>query len=252
MKYSSVVAWDRLAHWFQINRASKGSDYDLIQEPALMELVGDVAGESILDIGCGFGALAIELAKKKAQVTAFDPSAQMIALARRGAEESHQQVNFVQTTMAEFQEKYASLFDTVLSVNTLRYLDDPAALVELATSHLAPKGRFILSDVHPIANAGGKPGEMDERKVSQYFDRSPRDITFQREDGEREDVRINPRPLADIFALLTSRGLAVTTFLEPQPKEERLCEENRKYYDVGNRFPMYYVIEAVQFCRGSS
>ena len=128
--------------------------------------------------------------------------------------------------------------------NVLRYLSDPAKLMELAVSSLAPKGRFILSEVHPIVNAGGLPGEMGERRVSRYFDHNPRNHTFRLHNGEQVELRFFHRILADIFALLTSNGFAITRFLEPQPREELVCNENRKYYEAGNRFPMYYVIEA--------
>jgi predicted RNA methylase len=53
------------------------------ERPAVIAMLGDVAGRRVLDAGCGWGVLAAWLAEHGATVTAFDGSGEMTALARR-------------------------------------------------------------------------------------------------------------------------------------------------------------------------
>src|SRR5215471_9287639 len=53
-------------------------------KPAFREL-GDVAGLRVLDFGCGHGMAAVVLARRGAQVTAFDLSLGYLSEARRRA-----------------------------------------------------------------------------------------------------------------------------------------------------------------------
>ena len=48
----------------------------------ILEVLGDVAGKKVLDLGCGAGEAAVYLAKHGALVTAADASEQMLAVTR--------------------------------------------------------------------------------------------------------------------------------------------------------------------------
>ena len=53
------------------------------ERPAMLELAGDVRGRSVLDVGCGSGALSAALRDRGATVTGMDASAAMLDLASR-------------------------------------------------------------------------------------------------------------------------------------------------------------------------
>src|SRR5690349_24920731 len=58
---------------------------DVYQDPpmtALLRLVGDVAGLRLLDLACGHGRLARELARRGAQVVGIDISSALLDKAR--------------------------------------------------------------------------------------------------------------------------------------------------------------------------
>jgi SAM-dependent methyltransferase len=56
--------------------------------PRLLALLGDVAGKTVLDLGCGEGGYARELARRGAAVTGVDGSARLIQVARERASPS--------------------------------------------------------------------------------------------------------------------------------------------------------------------
>src|SRR5438477_13204952 len=81
---SSTRSWDSIADdWV---RHADTNDYrnDLLM-PLMLELLADVRGSSILDLGCGEGGYSRELARRGAKVVGVDGSSRLIARARERA-----------------------------------------------------------------------------------------------------------------------------------------------------------------------
>jgi len=64
------------------------------QEVLLMAAFGPITGRTILDVGTGTGRAALAFARAGAVVTGIDASEQMLAVARRTAEERHLNATF--------------------------------------------------------------------------------------------------------------------------------------------------------------
>jgi ubiquinone/menaquinone biosynthesis C-methylase UbiE len=56
-----------------------------LEQRLLLELIGDVRGRTVLDVGCGNGEPAIALWRRDAYVSGIDASLPMIEAARRRA-----------------------------------------------------------------------------------------------------------------------------------------------------------------------
>ncbi len=65
--------------------AEVGFSNAYVDRPSILALLGDVAGQHVLDAACGPGLYAGELVRRGAQVSAFDHSPQMVRLARQRA-----------------------------------------------------------------------------------------------------------------------------------------------------------------------
>jgi demethylmenaquinone methyltransferase / 2-methoxy-6-polyprenyl-1,4-benzoquinol methylase len=87
-------------------------------------------GDTVLDVACGTGAVALELVRQKGcAVVGVDQSPEMLAEARRRVGE---RVTLVEASAEELPFEDAS-FDGLTAAYLLRYLDDlPAGLRELA------------------------------------------------------------------------------------------------------------------------
>src|SRR5690348_14473258 len=70
--------WERLAGWWD---AHVGEDANLAVRPAVRRLLDLQPNERVLEIACGNGALARELARDGARVLATDFSAEFLRLA---------------------------------------------------------------------------------------------------------------------------------------------------------------------------
>jgi magnesium-protoporphyrin O-methyltransferase len=81
---TAVEAWSRLTSDAPVGRirATVRAGRDRMRDTLLDWLPADLRGRRLLDAGCGTGALAVEAARRGAQVVAIDLSPTLIGLAR--------------------------------------------------------------------------------------------------------------------------------------------------------------------------
>jgi demethylmenaquinone methyltransferase/2-methoxy-6-polyprenyl-1,4-benzoquinol methylase len=107
-------------------------------------------GEIVLDVACGTGAVAIELARRRgSQVVGIDQSPEMLAAGRRRLEQAGigHLVRLQEGRAEELPFPDAS-FDALTFTYLLRYVDDPGAvLVELARV-VRPGGTMAMLEFH--------------------------------------------------------------------------------------------------------
>ena len=84
---TAVAAWSRLTSDAPVGRirATVRAGRDEMRRTLLGWLPPDLRGRRLLDAGCGTGALAIEAARRGADVVAVDLSPSLIGLARERA-----------------------------------------------------------------------------------------------------------------------------------------------------------------------
>jgi trans-aconitate methyltransferase len=105
-------------------------------------------GESILDLGCGTGQLASEIAGSGARVRGFDYAEPMIERARA----NYPELAFDIMDAREFY--YEEPFDAVFSNAALHWINDPEAVIGCMYRALRPGGRLVIE-------MGGKGNVQD-------------------------------------------------------------------------------------------
>ena len=124
----------------------------------LVELARLESGESVLDVGCGTGALAIAAKDRLGpggQVCGVDPSSEMVARARRKATRAGVDVRF-ETAAIEALPFPDATFDAVLSSLMLHHLNEEdrgQGIAEIARV-LKSGGKFLAVDI------GGRDGKQ--------------------------------------------------------------------------------------------
>ena len=113
---------------------------------ALIDILTPQAGEKILDLGCGTGALTAQLAAKGCQVTGIDQDANMIALARQ----TYPELTFFQQDAEHIT--LTETFDAVFSNAALHWMDIGKVFPQLAKC-LRTGGRIAaeMGGIHNIA-----------------------------------------------------------------------------------------------------
>ena len=123
--------------------------------PEELDLLGDVAGLSLLHLQCNSGQDSLSLARLGADVTGVDISDEAIAFARLLSDESGILAHFEREDLFAWFEQAASdrrLFDRVFtSYGTICWLSDLDTWARGIASVLKPGGRFTFMEFHPFA-----------------------------------------------------------------------------------------------------
>src|SRR5699024_69542 len=78
-----IKRWDRFADTYAKNHGQHGDPHkEVLLNPTLFALMGNVSGMEVLDAGCGEGYLSRMISRKGANVTADDYSTSMLAIAK--------------------------------------------------------------------------------------------------------------------------------------------------------------------------
>ncbi len=123
-----------------------GQITDALEQQLLFELLGAVAGKALLDVGCGDGELASELARRGAIVTGLDAEPAMLAAARRRAETEGTQLRLYegQAEQLPFNDKS---FDCVLAVTVLCFVAEAERAVAEMARVLKPGGYLVIGEL---------------------------------------------------------------------------------------------------------
>ncbi|MCB1917000.1 MAG: methyltransferase domain-containing protein [Rhodocyclaceae bacterium] len=101
----------------------------------LLRLLAPQAGERILDLGCGDGALTRHLVDAGCTVVGVDASAEMIAAAQARGIDAH--------VMDGHALHFDAPFDAVFSNAALHWMTEPDAVLAGVHRALVPGGRFV-------------------------------------------------------------------------------------------------------------
>jgi SAM-dependent methyltransferase len=108
-------------------------------------LAGDLAGRRVLDVGCGTGTVAVQLATRYGcRVWGIDPSPEMLAVAKQKAGAAAR-FKLARAEQLPFKEAW---FERATMVSVAHHVDRPLAFAELARV-VGPEGRVVISNADP-------------------------------------------------------------------------------------------------------
>jgi ubiquinone biosynthesis O-methyltransferase len=123
-----------------------GATTERLEGQLILELIGDVSGCRVLDIGCGDGEFALELMKRGALVTGIDSSPAMIDAARSRATQHNADITF-QVAVAEHLPFPAEQFDVVTAITILCFVEDAGSVFSEIARVLRPSGHLVIGEL---------------------------------------------------------------------------------------------------------
>ncbi|MFK7755033.1 MAG: magnesium protoporphyrin IX methyltransferase [Sedimentitalea sp.] len=167
---TATRTWERLTSDAPVSgiRATVRKGRDRMRDVLLTQLPEDLRGARILDAGCGTGALAVELAKRGATVTAVDISPSLIEIAKSRCPEDVQ--DMITFAAGDMLDATWGTFDYAMAMDSLIYYDAPtvASILQRSADRVSHGFVFTLPPRTPLLMAMYRVGKLFPRS-----DRSP-------------------------------------------------------------------------------
>ena len=194
---------------------------DTIEKPIFLELLGDVSGLRILDLGCGDARFANELLEKECHsYVGLEGSQKMVQAARERLDDSRGTI--IHTTL-EAWEYPVGAFDLVLSRLVLHYIEDLVGLLANLYRTLAAGGRFVFSVEHPLLTCSTlsdqQPGKRSNRIVDEYFIKGARVVPWM-----GSEVIMYHRTIEEYYSGLQQAGFTIQQLRESRPRREQFSD----------------------------
>lgn len=123
--------------------------------PEETDLLGDISGRTLLHLQCNSGQDTLSLAARGALATGVDISDEAVAFATRLSAESGIPADFVRSDVFDYFDRAlaeGARFDRVFcSYGSIVWLSDLTVWATGIAGVLAPGGRFVIVDFHPVA-----------------------------------------------------------------------------------------------------
>ena len=210
----------------------RGADVarEWLNNPAFLELIGDVRGRRVLDAGCGEGYNTRILARRGGRLTGVDLSERMIALAREEERREPLGIDYVRTSYTDLGAFDDASFDAVVAFMSM--MDGPRFDLAMREAFrvLRPGGFLAFSITHPCFITKGSrwirdaQGVKIEWVVSRYFDPSGWVEQWRFTDAPADTVAFRSprfdRTLSEYVNTLIGAGFVLERIEEPRPSEE--------------------------------
>ena len=107
-----------------------------------------VAGQSIIDIGCGGGILSEALASMGAAVTGIDMGELPLNIARQHASDSGVTVEYRQDTAEAIAEARPGQYDIVTCLEMLEHVPEPGSVIAACAKLCKPGGHLYFATIN--------------------------------------------------------------------------------------------------------
>lgn len=214
---------------------------DTLEKPILLEMIGELTGQRILDLGCGDAAFGREaLNAGCGRYVGVEGSRNMLEAARSMLAGTAGEA--IEARIEEWSYPEAA-FDLVVSRLALHYVEDFAAVCASVYHTLADTGRFLFSVEHPVITSSDQAwrngGPRQAWIVDDYFETGPRVTNWL----GGEVVKYH-RTVEDYFATLQQAGFVVESLRESRPRRELFA--GVETYERRKRIPLFLLLAAVK------
>jgi SAM-dependent methyltransferase len=232
-------------HFYRTKKYPSGWFYnELLEMPAVFELLGNVKNKKILDFGCGSGIYAKILTKKGAIVKGFDVSEEMIKIAKKDNPKIDLRIG------SGYKIPFKEKFDIVIACLVLDYFEDWNKVFKEVSKVLDKNGIFIFSIGNPVSECctkiivdGEKLRILGKRN---YFEEKKLYAHWKTSDGkagvDNLDIKIPSyhKTYETIIRTILNNGFSIMGYKDTFPLK-RAKKLFPKDYDIFSKIPYFSV-----------
>jgi SAM-dependent methyltransferase len=248
-------AWDDNAdQWIRHVRAGWDRYREEFNNPMFLAFLPELAGKTVIDLGCGEGRNTREFARRGARLTGIDVSRKMIDAAMAAEAQELLGISYREASFSDLSTFDAGSFD--LAVSTMALMDGPDFEGAARAAHraLRPGGGLYFSVLHPCFVTPAQKwirndaGEEIGFRVGEYFSD---DIhidrwRFSAAPGETGDLFAMPRfphRLETYINGLTAAGFRILKIQEPRPTEA-MAAAHPRFARLRRHMPLFIYFAA--------
>ncbi len=243
--------WNGVANWYGDYLRNDDTYQRKVVFPGVLELLQPSAGKKYLDIACGEGSFAFELARTvNVRVTGIDAAPRLITRAKQLKRSNLSFITGDAQTLDQLMKPHS--FDGATCILALQNIEDYQAVIQAAARVLKPNSSLVFVINHPCFRAPRQSGwgfddqrKLQYRRVDSYL--SDNKVSILAHPGSDPSVATWSfhRPLTAYIQALTAAGFSVTNLEEwishrqsrPGPRAKA---ENRARLEI----PLFLAIRA--------
>ncbi len=221
-----------------------------------LALLGDLKGKTILHLQCHFGQDSISLSRLGAEVTGVDLSDKAIESAKKLANDTDSNAEFICCDIYDLPNHLDKQFDIIFtSYGTIGWLPDLAKWAKVVAKFLPPTGQFVFVEFHPVVWMFDvnfekifyryfNSGAIIESETGTYADKTAQ---------ISQEYTMWNHSLSEVITSLLNNGLEINAFKEydysPYDCFNKTVEFEPQRYRIAhleNNIPMVYSILATK------
>lgn len=247
---NNLTSWGKVANWYNnlIEKDENSYQRKLIL-PNIIRLVEAKKGEVIVDLACGQGFFAREVAKLGTKVIGVDISSELINIAKQDKTveyhiSSADKLDFLQNESV----------DKVIIILSLQNMEHASEVIKEVARVLKPRGKLFMVLNHPAFRIPKQSSwgwddtlKLQYRRLDSYLSESKEQIQMHPGEKPWEKTISFHRPLQFYFKTLAKNGFLVSRLeewtshktSEPGPKKEAEDRARRE-------FPLFLFLEVIK------
>lgn len=215
------TSWGKVAKWYDELLEGQDTYQEQVIKPNLLRILNIKNGEEILDVGCGQGFFAREIAKLGGKVVGVDVGSELIKIAK---EKSGSDETYLTLPAEDMKSLQSSRFDAAICILALQNIKDLNKAVSEISRVLKTGGRVVLVLNHPTfriptASSWGydEASNIQYRSITKYLSEITQEVDMTQGVTDIKKKKFTysyHRPLQLYFKTFAKNNLAVTRLEE--------------------------------------
>jgi ubiquinone/menaquinone biosynthesis C-methylase UbiE len=249
MKQTSKTSWGKEASWYSEHLKHGDTYHAKVILPNLVRLIEPQKGQHVLEIGCGEGFFAEELARRGSSVTGCDIAPELIALAKKKGK-----AKYLVTPAQDLSMFQTESFDVVLAVLTLQNMERLDMVMKEVSRVMKPQGRFVFVLNHPVIRVPqvsawdyDEAKKVQYRRLDAYLSGRKVAIDMHPGKGKKSLTYSFHRSLQEYMKLMRGAGFCMTRLEEWLSHKESEPGPRAKAENAARKeFPLFMMVEAMR------
>lgn len=248
---NTPTSWEGVSSWYDESVESPDSYQKTLILPNLLRLANLKKEMRVLDLACGQGFFAREIAPHVAEVVGTDVSQSLIKIAR---EKSPGNISWHISRASSLPFVRTASMDLALCILAIQNIDNPADVLREVSRVLKSSGRLLLVLNHPAFRVPKKSSwgwdEKDNvqyRRVDGYLSESKVKIQMHPGDDPSIHTLTFHRPLQYYAKLLRNAGFVIAQMEEWNSKRVSQPGPRARAENIARQeIPMFLFLEVVK------